>query len=179
MGMRHHAARMTALAQSVQPLSTALDFKGDRSMTLRPCLALLSLCAALSMLAPAAMAAEALPRACPALPEETGLHWETRDQGKFLLCRAMDIENRQAFGIMLTEDKPDIRLNKSHRAEAGVINGQGMYWYYPDAGGNTLATRRITVVEIGEDQYAQIWIDATDEQRMQSLQNVVRGLALR
>lgn len=161
-------------------LAIAMDYKGDRSVTLRPSVVLLSLWPALSMLVPAAMARDPLPPLrCPDLPAATGLHWETRDQSRFMLCRAMDDENRQAFGIMLTEDRPNIRLNKSHRAEAGAINGEGMYWYFPDAGGATLASRRIAVVEIGDDRYAQIWIDAPDEQRMQSLQNVVRDLALR
>ncbi|RXR05251.1 hypothetical protein [Pseudoxanthomonas composti] len=145
-------------------------------MSSRPSLALSLL---LAGCAPALAADDAPPLACPALPASAGLHWETRDQGAFLLCRAMDAGDQQAFGIMLTRDKPDIRLDKRLRAEAGAVNGQGMYWYYPNAGGNALKNRRIAVVEVGEDRYAQIWIDAPDEPRMQSLQNVVRELSLR
>ncbi|MET0290464.1 MAG: hypothetical protein ABW178_12610 [Pseudoxanthomonas sp.] len=115
---------------------------------------------------------------CPPLPAAAGLSWEAKNQGKFLLCRAMAADGRQAFGIMLSSKRPAIRLTKEQRAEQGMISGKEVYWYYPDSGGTLVESRRITIVEFDAERFAQIWIEAVDEEDMHALQQVIGKLAL-
>lgn len=128
------------------------------------------------LLAPAAATLAQV--ACPALPPQSTLQWEHKVQAGFIVCRAMS-DGRQVFGLMLSQDKPELRLARSNRAEPGAFGGHGMYWYKPDAAGTPVDTRRVAVVELGEDRYAQIWIDATTEAEIPRLQGLVQGLQLR
>ena len=100
-------------------------------------------------------------QACPALPDGSPLRWERQAGDGFDVCRAMDAEGRQVFGVMLT-GKPTVRLQRSHRVEEGMIGRYEMHWYRPTIAQDTGLEKRITVVELDDGRYAQFWVDAED-----------------
>jgi hypothetical protein len=116
---------------------------------------------------------------CPQLPPQANLQWNERSDKSFIVCRATAADGRQVLGMMLTSRDPDIPLARNLREEKGSIAGESVHWYRPDLGGVNapgLASRRVTVVELGKGHYAQVWIDASDAQELQSLQSLVQGL---
>ncbi|MBN6151470.1 hypothetical protein JR065_14080 [Xanthomonas sp. AmX2] len=133
----------------------------------------------LAAILPAAAAMAQQAQNCPPLPPQAKLQWNERSDKGFIVCRAMAADGRQVLGMMLTARDPNIPLARNLREEKGSIAGESMHWYRPDLGGVDapgLASRRVTVVELGEDHYAQVWIDAGDVQELQSLQSLVQGL---
>ncbi|MBB4125622.1 hypothetical protein GGR77_000893 [Xanthomonas translucens] len=119
---------------------------------------------------------------CPQLPPQANLQWSERSDKGFIVCRATAADGRQVLGMMLTSRDPNIPLARNLREEKGSIAGESVHWYRPDLGGVDapgLASRRVTVVELGKDHYAQVWIDAGDVQELQSLQAMVQNLDMR
>lgn len=128
---------------------------------------------------PAATALAQQAQNCPQLPPQANLQWSERNDNGFIVCRASTADGRQVLGMMLTSRDPNIPLARNLREEKASIAGETVHWYRPDLGGRDmpgLASRRVTVVELGDDRYAQIWIDAGDTQELQSLQSIVQGL---
>ncbi|MFC6839278.1 hypothetical protein [Xanthomonas theicola] len=127
-------------------------------------------------------AASAMAQHCPPLPPRAKLQWNERSDTGFIVCRATAADGRQVLGMMLTSRDPNIPLARNLREEKTSIAGESAHWYRPDLGGADLpglASRRVAVVELGKDRYAQIWIDASDAQELQSLQALVQGLDVR
>ena len=119
------------------------------------------------LLLPAVAHAQQAASRCPSLPASSGLQWEERANTGFLACKARNEDGSKSINLLLTSRDPDLRLSRSRRAESGVFSGESLHWYLPEIAGRDetyLASRRITVVELGKDQYAQIWIDAPSPQ---------------
>ncbi|MEL1265304.1 hypothetical protein [Pseudoxanthomonas putridarboris] len=135
------------------------------------------LCLLLSCLSASAWAQQTPP--CPTLPDSAGLQWEQRVDRSFIACKAVTADGRQVLNVMLTARDPKISLERSLRAEEGNFSGRGMYWYRPDLGGREIPgmeSRRITVVKLGKDQYAQVWIDAESPTELASLRALAQQL---
>lgn len=125
-----------------------------------------------------ALAQQATTR-CPSLPSTSGLQWQERAGAGFIACKAVTEDGRQSLNVMLTSRDPGIRLSRSQRAETGVFSGNELHWYVPELAGRdpaTAASRRITVVELGKDQYAQVWIDAGSPEELGQLQSLAGQL---
>lgn len=119
---------------------------------------------------------------CPQLPPASGLQWNQLAGADYLACKAMDGEGRQVLGLMLTTRNPKITLTRSLRAEKGVVDAEEMHWYKLDLGGRELPqmeSRRLTVVELQDDHYAQIWIDANTSEELASMQSLVQAMDLK
>lgn len=132
----------------------------------------------LLMLPGVAMAQQGVSR-CPSLPAGSGLQWEERANTGFLACKARTEDGSKSINVLLTSRDPDLRLSRSRRAEPGVFSGAPLYWYLPELAGRDetyVASRRITVVELGKDQYAQIWIDAPSPAVVGELQTLAGQL---
>ncbi|MCW4453405.1 hypothetical protein OK348_01125 [Flavobacterium sp. MXW15] len=118
---------------------------------------------------------------CPSLPGSAGLQWERQVQNDFILCKASTEDGRHVLNMMLTSRDPALPLNRSLRQEKGSFAGESLYWYTPDMGGRDLPgleARRITVVKLAKNRYAQIWIDAGDTRELSSLQSLTQGMNL-
>lgn len=116
---------------------------------------------------------------CPALPSPSDLHWQEQAGNGFIACRAVTDDGRRALNVLLTSRDPDIRLDRSRRAENGTFSGETLHWYLPELAGQddtSLASRRITVVKLGKDQYAQVWIDAATPEELGRLQSLAGQL---
>lgn len=134
---------------------------------------------ALLLALPANLLAQEGASRCPALPSTSGLHWEERASTGFLACKARSDDGRQSLNVMLTSRDPDIRFSRSQRAESGLFSGESLHWYVPEIAGSDagfVASRRITVVKLGKDQYAQIWIDAESADDLSRLQSMAGQL---
>ncbi|WP_343237080.1 hypothetical protein [Xanthomonas sp. XNM01] len=114
---------------------------------------------------------------CPELPAGAPLSWEQQPGSGFLVCRAVATDGRQVFGVMLT-DKPTISPRRRNRQEEGRIGSHEMYWYEPDIAVSTGEEKRVTVIELGKDRYAQIWVDAPDPEALQRSLALAQGIAL-
>ncbi|MET0755869.1 MAG: hypothetical protein ABWY48_08855 [Pseudoxanthomonas sp.] len=128
---------------------------------------------------PGAVLAQQTPSRCPLLPPSSGLRWEERANVGFLACKALSEDGSKSINLLLTSRDPDLRLSRSRRAESGVFSGGNLQWYIPELAGQeetAAATRRIAVVELGKDQYAQIWIDAKSPQALGELQSLAGRL---
>jgi hypothetical protein len=138
----------------------------------------LYLLAALLCLPGTALAQQATSR-CPVLPSDSGLQWDEKANTGFLACKARSGDGRHSLNVMLTTRDPDLHLTRSQRAESGVFSGESLHWYVPELAGRDAAyaaSRRITVVKLGRDQYAQIWIDAESPEELGRLQSMAGQL---
>jgi len=138
----------------------------------------LYLLAALLCLPGTALAQQAASH-CPALPPGSGLQWDEQANTGFLACKARSDDGRHSLNVMLTTRDPDIRFSRSQRAESGIFSGEELHWYVPELAGRDetyAASRRITVVKLGKDQYAQIWIDAESPEELGRLQSMAGQL---
>ncbi len=118
---------------------------------------------------------------CPSLPSSSGLHWEQQTQSDFIVCKATTEDGRSVLNMMLTSRDPDLGLNRALRAEKGSFAGENLQWYKLDMGGRDvpgLESRRITVVKLDKNRYAQIWIDAADTGELGTLQSLTQTLNL-
>ena len=116
---------------------------------------------------------------CPTLPSTSGLHWQEKAGAGFIACKAVGEDGRQSLNVMLTSRDPDIRLSRSQREEAGSFSGEELHWYVPELAGRDTAfaaSRRITVIKLGNGQYAQVWIDAASPEELARLQSLAGKL---
>ena len=147
-------------------------------MNHRYALALLSAC----LLLPAStLAQDTLPSHCPDLPGGSNLQWDQQQRDGYLLCRAIDDNQHNAFNLMLTQQEPDLRLARSLRAEKAQFADQSIHWYrmdLADDSGEASQFRRITVSRLGKDQYAQLWFNAGNPSELQTRIEQVGALRL-
>lgn len=130
----------------------------------------LSLFATPALLLPAH--AQPVDPGCPALLAGSGLSWETQSPGQFLLCRAVDGQGQPVFNVMYTTEEPDIRLQRSHRAEKAQFGSNEILWHRVDVAGDRspdIPFRRITKVKLQRGLYAQLWINARDQQHLEQM----------
>lgn len=134
------------------------------------------LCLGLLLAASAFDAAAQDAAVCPSLPPGSNLHWEAKAGAGFIVCRALDGE-RQVLGLMLTS-QPTVNLQRRNREEEGSIGAHEVRWYQPEVAAQGAERRRITIVELGDDRYAQVWVDASSEDELQQLLSLAQGIAL-
>lgn len=128
------------------------------------------------LLAAAAFQAGAQEAACPTLPPGSTLHWEQKAGSGFTVCRALDGE-RQVLGLMLTA-QPTVSLKRRNRGEEGRIGTHEVHWYEPEIAAQGSGRKRLTIVELGEDRYAQVWIDASSDEELRQLLSMAQDIAL-
>ena len=140
------------------------------------------LTAALLCLSPVAAWAQAAPP-CPTLPANAGLEWQQRVDAAFIACKAVAADGREVLNVMLTSRDPRIRLERRLREEESSFSGEEIFWYRPDLAGQetsaAMASRRITVVELDNDRYAQVWINANSPEELGSLISLAQQLDVR
>ncbi|GAB3061546.1 hypothetical protein [Stenotrophomonas tumulicola] len=118
---------------------------------------------------------------CPSLPAGSSLQWQERVSGDLLVCRASTGEGREVMSLMLSRNDPDIPLPRALRQERDSFAGETMYWYQPDLGGQEppgFADRRISVVKIDKNRYAQLSLYPANSEERSGLQQMVRGMNL-
>ena len=120
--------------------------------------------------------ASAQDTACPLLPAGSNLHWQEQVGDGFTVCRALDGE-RQVIGVMLTR-QPTVNLRRRNREEEGSIGSHEVHWYQPEIAEQTGERKRVTVVELGEDRYAQVWVDVSSDAELRQLLSLAQGIAL-
>ncbi|MES5814742.1 hypothetical protein [Pseudoxanthomonas sp. Soil82] len=113
---------------------------------------------------------------CPALPAGSNLHWQQQAGNGFTVCRALDGE-RQVIGVMLTSS-PTVNLQRRNREEEGSIGAHEVHWYQPEIAVSTGERKRVTIVELGDDRYAQVWVDAANDAELRQLLSLAEGIAL-
>lgn len=135
---------------------------------------------ALLLVLPGTLQAQQTGTRCPALPSSSGLQWQQEKVGAgFISCKALAADGQESLNVMLTSRDPDLRLNRSQREESGTFSGESLDWYVPELAGRSetfAASRRISVVKLGRDQYAQVWIDAASAEDLARLQSLAGQL---
>jgi hypothetical protein len=111
---------------------------------------------------------------CPALPAGTNLHWEQSGSASLVICKALDLQGTQAFGVMMTSKEPD--KPSGAREEKTKIDGHKARWYHAQIANRPDAQNRVAVIELDDDRYAQIWIDAPSESALETSMATVRSL---
>ena len=96
---------------------------------------------------------------CPELPADSGLAWEAKSTGDADFCRALRADGSEAFGLYISR-KATFEPKRGNRAEAGVIDGQGMYWYKGELALKPNVEVRETLVELADGRLAHIWLQA-------------------
>lgn len=145
------------------------------SFAARPGLSALALCSLLF-----AASVQAAP-VCPPLPANSGLQWQEQAASGFLVCRASAADGREVLTLMLTRTNPDIPLQRALRQEKDSFGGESMHWYRPDLGGQEppgYAERRISVIKLQKDHYAQLALYPRGSEELGSLQQLTRSLDL-
>jgi hypothetical protein len=135
----------------------------------------LVLCLALPGLPVLAVAQSA---SCPALPEGSGLHWESTAGDGFDVCRAVDDNGRQLLGMLFSQKKPGVELARNQRQEEDSVGRYTTRWYRPRIADAEVPEKRITVLELEDGRYAQVWIDADSSQSLQRNLALARAIAL-
>jgi len=128
---------------------------------------------------PGALQAQQTDTRCPALPSDSGLQWQEKNGAGFISCKAQGEGGGESLNVLLTSRDPDLELKRTQRAESGTFSGQTFDWYIPELAGRNeafAASRRITVIKLGKDQYAQVWIDAASVEDLGRLQSLAGQL---
>ena len=128
---------------------------------------------------PGTLLAQQTATRCPALPSPSDLQWQEQAGDGFIVCKAVNDDGRRSLNVLLTSRDPGIRLDRSRRAENGTFSGETLHWYLPELAGQddaSIASRRITVVKLGKNQYAQVWIDAASSEELSRLQSLAGQL---
>lgn len=113
---------------------------------------------------------------CPALPDTaSGMQWTVMRAKDITLCRALDQEGREAFAITLSRKSP-FRPERELREEEGKVQGEKMWWYRSEIAGKPNVLVRETLVEVGKNQVAHIFIRTTDKDTLGRYQGIVHGL---
>ncbi|HIY70038.1 MAG TPA: hypothetical protein H9827_01065 [Candidatus Luteimonas excrementigallinarum] len=147
----------------VQPHATNASRKGEIGMSptskmLRPFLG-----CALVFAAATASAQSAL--SCPQLPVSSNLNWEQRGNDEFLICSAVATDGSEVFGVSLSA-KPAFQPKRSNREEKGVIADQNIRWYRAEVATQPDILVRETLVELGQDRFAHIWMRTPSEEAL-------------
>ncbi|MFT4198292.1 MAG: hypothetical protein QM601_10375 [Pseudoxanthomonas sp.] len=99
---------------------------------------------------------------CPLLPAGSGLQWQLSSGSGLTICKAVDAAGNRVLGVMLTGKEPELNQPRRNRAEKATIAGQEVRWYRTEIANQPGAQDRLTMVELGPDRYAQIWVYAPD-----------------
>ena len=121
----------------------------------------------LALLAIAGFAQAQSTAACPALPADSGLTWETKMAGDTQFCRALRADGSEAFGLYIathTAFKP----GRSNRAEEARIDGRATYWYRSELAAQPDLQARETVISLPDGRVAYLWIQARSAQELSS-----------
>jgi len=124
-----------------------------------------------------AFASNAVAADCPTLPQGAGVQWEETEGKSHKVCRAIDQDGTQLLGVMFTDSEP-LKLRRRNRVEEGWVGQHVVVWYRPEIAEAGAAEKRITVVELDEDRYAQIWLDANDPDQLRRAMNLAQQLYL-
>ena len=100
---------------------------------------------------------------CPQLPASSGLVWEYKGSGGADFCRALREDGSEAFGLYISAKSP-FAPKRGNRAEAGMIDGQSMYWYKGEVAIKPDMQVRETLIELPDGRTAHIWLQASDGQ---------------
>ncbi len=100
---------------------------------------------------------------CPQLPASSGLVWEYKGSGGGDFCRALREDGSEAFGLYIATKSP-FTPKRGNRAEAGVIDGQTMFWYKGEVAIRPDMQVRETLIELPDGRTAHIWLQASDAQ---------------
>ena len=129
--------------------------------------------------APAAVAQTATQAdgACPMLPSDGGgLYWTALRTVSALLCRAMrNADNREAFALTMTR-KVSFRLENDMREEEGEIEGRKVWWHRSEIAGRPNEVVRETLLKLGSDRVAHIYIRSDNAAEVARYQQLVQGL---
>ena len=120
----------------------------------------------LGLLSAFAVHAQDVQGGCPELPADTGLTWEYQGMGDADFCRALREDGSEAFGMYISKD-PAFEPKRSNKAEEGRIDGQAVVWYRSELAGKPDVIARETLLEVGKNRVAHIWVQAQDEQQLQ------------
>lgn len=131
---------------------------------------------ALAFFAVAAVHAQSMPiPGCPALPDDAGLSWSQRGNDAFLICSAVDAQGTEMFGISLSADSA-FQPRRANRQERGVVAGRDIRWYRAEVGAQPDILVRETLVELGRDRVAHIWMRARSADELRRTRNLVERL---
>ena len=122
--------------------------------------------------------AQAVPSSCPGLPADAGLQWETQVGEGFNVCRAMNANGQQILGMMFTHKKPGVPLLRNQRQGEGSIGRYDVYWYRPTIADPDVVEKRVTVLELEDERYVQVWVEANSTEELQRSLALMRGINL-
>lgn len=120
----------------------------------------------LALLASSAPAFAQSAGACPTLPADSGLTWETRTAGGTQFCRALRADGSEAFGLYIAKETP-FRPTRGNRAEEARIDGRNTYWYRSEIAGQPDLQARETAIELPDGRVAYLWIQAKSSDDLQ------------
>lgn len=109
--------------------------------------------------------AQAQSAACPSLPADTGLTWETKTAGGTQFCRALRADGTEAFGLYMAAQSP-FKPERTNRAEQAQIDGRPTYWYRSEIAGRPEVEARETLVTLPDGRVAYLWIQATSKDEL-------------
>lgn len=125
---------------------------------LRPLVGCALACAAMTVSAQGAAA-------CPQLPADAGLSWEQRGNNAFVICSAVTADGSEAFGVSLSASSP-FQGRRANREERGTVAGQDIHWYRAEVATQPDILVRETLVELGRNRVAHIWMRTPSEEAL-------------
>jgi hypothetical protein len=97
--------------------------------------------------------------ACPTLPADSGLTWETKTAGDTQFCRALRADGSEAFGLYIASRTP-FKPGRANRAEEARIDGRDTYWYRSELAAQPDVQARETAIPLPDGRVAYLWIQA-------------------
>jgi hypothetical protein len=113
--------------------------------------------------------------ACPQLPADAGLVWVEQAAGDIQLCRALQPDGSEAFGLVISR-KPTFDPQRADRAERGRIDGRDVYWYRAELAHKPGTQARETLMTLGDGRSVHVWLQAPSAQALDAGFAIVGGM---
>lgn len=103
--------------------------------------------------------------ACPQLPASANMHWNARIADATAFCQALQANGTQAFGLYISSER-GFKPRRGDRLEQGSLDGQPVFWYRSEIAGDPNVESRETALELREDVWVHVWMQATSKEEL-------------
>ena len=128
--------------------------------------------------APAAAATEspAATTPCPQLPATAGVSWQDISGPGFLFCKALrDSDGAQVLGVTFNAE-PNFRPDSTLKVGDAKMDGHDISWYRARVAGVADTHVRETLLQLGDNLYAHVWLRADDVDAMNAAMQLAEQL---
>ncbi len=113
---------------------------------------------------------------CPQLPASAGVSWQDIGGADFLFCKAIrDSDGVQVLGVTFNHS-PNFRPDGALKVGEAKMDGHDITWYRASVAGVADTHVRETLLQLGDNLYAHVWLRADDVDAMNAAMQLAEQL---